>query len=173
MIRASRVSSFALASLLVSVMACSPGPPAALTQSAGEDGRTEERAIARMLDDWHDAAANADEARYFGHIAENGVFLGTDARERWTKPEFLAYAHPHFAAGKAWKFRAVERHVQLGASRDVAWFDERLETEKLGPSRGSGTVVRGPSGAWEVAHYDLSVPIPNERFAEVRALIAK
>lgn len=36
-----------------------------------------------MLDDWHQAAAVADEARYFGHFAPNGVFMSTDATERW------------------------------------------------------------------------------------------
>jgi hypothetical protein len=32
-----------------------------------------------MLDDWHQAASVADESRYFGHFALNGVFMGTDA----------------------------------------------------------------------------------------------
>jgi hypothetical protein len=125
-----------------------------------------------MLDDWHDAAAHADEARYFAHIAKNGVFLGTDGTERWTKTAFLEYAHPRFASGKAWTFRAFERHVQTDASGDVAWFDERLATEGLGPARGSGVAVRAANGAWEVALYDLSVTIPNARFAEVKALLA-
>src|SRR5690349_10642917 len=52
-------------------------------------------AIAAVLDDWHAAAAHADEDRYFGHLADDAVFLGTDAKERWDKAAFLAYAHPH------------------------------------------------------------------------------
>src|SRR5262249_42795332 len=52
--------------------------------------------IGRVLDDWHDAAAHADEARYFGHFAPGGVFLGTDASERWDVAAFRAYAHPRF-----------------------------------------------------------------------------
>lgn len=129
--------------------------------------------VARVLDDWHDAAAHADEARYFEHFAEGAVFLGTDATERWTVPELRAYAHPRFASGKAWSFRAVRRAITFtsGAGREsVAWFDEDLETERLGPARGSGVLVR--SGAtWKIAHYDLSIPIPNARFAAVRALL--
>jgi hypothetical protein len=146
--------------------ACCPDAKAPLPPS-------DERAVAAMLDDWHDAAARADEGRYFGHIAKDGVFLGTDMTERWDKSAFLAYAHPRFASGKAWSFHAVERHVAFGPSCDVAWFDERLETERLGPVRGSGVVVRAPDGAWAIAHYDLSVPIPNEKFDEVKTLIAK
>jgi len=42
---------------------------------------TPAKAIDAVLDDWHRAAA-ADEARYFGHFAANGVFMGTDAKER-------------------------------------------------------------------------------------------
>src|SRR5271170_7515795 len=37
-----------------------------------------------VLDDWHQAAAVSDEARYFGHFAPNGVYMGTDPTERWT-----------------------------------------------------------------------------------------
>ena len=39
----------------------------------------EEKAVAAVLDDWHAAAAVADEARYFAHFAPDSVFLGTDA----------------------------------------------------------------------------------------------
>src|SRR5215468_6586601 len=71
----------------------------------------EEKRIATLLDDWHAAAGAADENRYFGHFAPNAVFLGTDATERWTLEEFRRYAHPHFAKGRAWSFRALPRHV--------------------------------------------------------------
>ena len=64
-------------------------------------------AVTAVLDDWHAAAAAADEGRYFGHFAPGAVFLGTDATERWTVDEFRRYAHPYFAKGKAWSFRAV------------------------------------------------------------------
>ena len=148
-------------------LACAPA------RSVPSHPATAEREIARVLDDWHDAAAHADEERYFGHIASAGVFMGTDMTERWDKAAFRAYAHPHFAKGKAWSFRAVERRVSIDGGDDVAWFDERLDTPNLGPARGSGVLVRQPDGAWKIVQYNLSVPIPNERFAEVKALIAK
>ena len=34
-------------------------------------------AVAAVLDDWHAAAAAADEERYFSHFASDGVFLGS------------------------------------------------------------------------------------------------
>lgn len=122
-----------------------------------------------MLDDWHDAAARADEERYFAHFAEGGVFLGTDMTERWTVPAFRAYAHPHFAKGKAWTMRATRREITFVGG--AAWFDEDLETARLGPARGTGVLVKGDDGKWKIAQYNLSVPIPNERFDEVRKLI--
>lgn len=156
-------SSFAAVAVLLAACQGAPPPPRSPAAEAASP-----ELVARVLDDWHDAAAHADEARYFGHFAEGAVFLGTDATERWTVPEFRAYAHPRFASGRAWSFHAVRRAITF--TDGVAWFDEDLATERLGPARGSGVLVR--SGAtWKIAHYDLSIPIPNERFAAVRALL--
>src|SRR6266568_7290031 len=104
-------------------------------------GKTPEVEVASVLDDWHAAAAAADESRYFGHFTAEAVFLGTDATERWTREEFRKYAHPHFAKGKAWSFVAVSRRVSFSPDRSVAWFDERLDTPNLGPARGSGVLL--------------------------------
>ena len=152
----------------LSASCAAPASPVASPEGA----RADRTAVDRVLDDWHDAAAHADEARYFDHIAPGGIFLGTDVTERWEKEAFRAYAHPHFAKGKAWSFKAIERHVTFAPDGAMAWFDERLDTEKLGTARGGGIVVRSPSG-WQIAQYDLSIPIPNERFAEVHALLTR
>ena len=129
-----------------------------------------ERAVATALDDFHDAAAHADESRYFAHFADDGVFLGTDATERWDVAAFRAYAHPRFASGKAWSFHAVRRSVSVSGDGRFAYFDEDLATERLGPARGSGVLVAAGSG-WKIEQYNLTVVIPNERFASVRALL--
>jgi uncharacterized protein (TIGR02246 family) len=128
------------------------------------------RAVGAVLDDWHRAAAAADEARYFSHFTADAVFLGTDASERWTRDEFRKWARPYFAKGKAWSFRSTSRHVTLGPGGKVAWFDETLDTPNLGPARGSGVLVLEGS-KWKIAQYNLSVPIPNEIFDEVKKVI--
>jgi len=127
------------------------------------DPANAERDIDHVLDDWHDAAAHADETRYFDHLAADAVFLGTDATERWDKAAFLAYSHPHFAKGKAWTFRSTRRAVRVDASSGLAWFDEDLDTVGLGPARGSG-VLRFEDGAWRIVLYNLAITVPNERF---------
>jgi hypothetical protein len=135
----------------------------------GPRGPAAEQAVASALDDFHDAAARADEDRYFAHFAPGGVFLGTDATERWEAPAFRAYAHPHFARGKAWSFRAARRAVTVRG--DLAWFDEDLETQNLGPARGSG-VLSLRDGKWLIEQYVLSITVPNARFRAVRDLLA-
>jgi hypothetical protein len=148
------------------LLACSSATPVAVAPDTARASRD----VAAVLDDWHDAAANADEARYFGHFAPEGVFLGTDASERWDVAAFRAYAHPRFAEGRAWTFHATSRHVTLSADGRIAWFDESLATERLGPARGSGVLVKEASG-WAIAQYNLALTVPNERFADVKRLL--
>ena len=152
-------------SLLLVLLSCAPRPTL-----PPRDVQATEGDATRVLDAWHDAASRADEGAYFALIADSGVFLGTDATERWDKPAFRAYAHPYFAKGKAWRFRATTRHLTVAPGGDVAWFDEALATERLGPARGAGVLVR-EAGGWKVALYDLSIPIPNERFEAVKKAI--
>lgn len=127
-------------------------------------------AVAAVLDDWHLAAAQADETRYFGHLREGAVFLGTDAAERWTKEAFQVWAHPFFQRGRAWSFKARTRSVALSPAGKTAWFDESLETPNLGPARGSGVLVL-EQGRWRIAQYNLSVPIPNALMTNFKAQI--
>ena len=139
-----------LAPLLLTLLTAAPAAP-----------RTSPTAqVSSVLEDWHAAAAAADEARYFGHFTQDAVFLGTDATERWTRDQFRAWAKPFFARGKAWSFRALSRHVAFSRDGQVAWFDEALDTPNMGPARGSGVLVREGAG-WRLAQYNLSVPIPN------------
>jgi hypothetical protein len=155
------------------LLACTPArvAPPPSPSAAPLDAEASKRDIARTLDDMHDAAARAEEARYFAHFAADAVFLGTDAKERWDMAAFRGFAHPFFANGHAWSFRSVRRGITLSADQRIAWFDEDLATEKLGPARGSGVVARGASGTWLVEQYNLTTVVPNERFAAVRAVI--
>ncbi len=102
----------------------------------------------------------ADEARYFGHFAPNGVFMGTDATERWTVTEFREWAKPQFQRKSAWSFHPRDRHIDFSTDRKTAWFDEMLDTPNLGLCRGSGVLV-SLGGKWKIAQYNLSVAIPN------------
>jgi SnoaL-like protein len=128
--------------------------------------------VGTALDDWHQAASVADEPRYFGHFAPNGVFMGTDATERWTVTAFRAWAKPHFDKKKAWSFKPRDRYVDFSADGKTAWFDEMLDTPNLGLCRGSGVLVL-LSGNWKIAQYNLSIPIPNAMADAVVKQIAK
>lgn len=126
--------------------------------------------IGAVLDDWHDAAAKADEARYFGHFHHDAVFLGTDGSERWTLAEFRAYAAPHFAKGTAWTLAPRDRRVTLSPDGKAAWFDEAVDSARYGPGRGSGVLVNDGRD-WKIAQYNYSVPVPNDLLLKVVELI--
>ena len=148
-------------------MRLAPVLSAALTLLAQSPAET---TVATTLDDWHLAAAQADEHRYFGHLGEGAVFLGTDGTERWAKPAFRAWAHPIFLRGSAWHFKATRRAISLSGDGQTAWFDEDLATENMGPCRGSG-VLTLVQGRWLIQQYNLSVPIPNDLLKSVTGQI--
>jgi hypothetical protein len=132
----------------------------------------DEQLIANTLNSLHKAAADTDEKRYFDLYAPNAVFLGTDAKERWTLDEFKAFAHPYFAKGKAWTYTPIpgKRFIVIeGKTHDVAWFDEQLENAKLGVCRGSGVLVKTATG-WKVRQYNLTMLVPNEVAEQVAKL---
>ncbi|TMU54763.1 nuclear transport factor 2 family protein [Flagellimonas algicola] len=125
----------------------------------------EKQQIDQLLDAWHLAASNADFDGYFSRMTDDGVFLGTDATENWQNNEFRAFSKPYFDRGKAWSFTAVERNIYINESMDFAWFDELLDTQmKL--CRGSGTLKK-ENGQWKIAHYVLSIAVPNENVSEL------
>lgn len=121
---------------------------------------TQIKEISQTLDDWHNAAATANFEAYFELMTSDAVFIGTDASENWQRSEFMRYAKPHFDNGKAWSFNAVERNIYPDESYHFAWFDELLDTQ-MKICRGSG-VLRKEDGKWKIAHYVLSIAVPNE-----------
>jgi hypothetical protein len=131
---------------------------AAATSFAAEDPTL---AISQTLDHLHSAASKADGQAYFALFAPEGVFLGTDATERWTVEEFKKYAMPHFSKGKGWTYVSKARHIQLAPGGEIAWFDEILDNATYGTCRGSG-VLRKVDGSWKISQYHLTIPVPND-----------
>jgi hypothetical protein len=119
-----------------------------------------------LIDGLHEDASNAVFDSYFARYTKDAVFMGTDKSERWTIDEFKDYAAPVFAEGRGWTYSVIERNLE-GAG-DTRWFDEILFNEKLGHCRGTGVVVLSESG-WQIAHYSLTLLIPNDIAAEVGA----
>jgi hypothetical protein len=128
--------------------------------------------VATVLDQFHAAAARADEDGYFAAFAPEGVFLGTDESERWDVPAFRAYVHPHFSQGKGWAYHPRDRHVSFSREAQTAWFDELLDHDRYGVLRGSGVLVKR-DGAWKIAQYNLTFMVPNDKAKAVVALIGE
>lgn len=127
-------------------------------------------AIEATLNDFHDAASKADAPRYFAHFAPEGVFIGTDATERWNVKQFRAFAQPYFSQGKGWTYTPTIRHIDILPGGTAAYFDELLTNEKYGICRGTG-VLRVIDGQWKISQYHLTKPVPNEAMEKVVELL--
>lgn len=130
------------------------------------------REVNAALDGFHAAAARADMEGYVGRLSADGVFLGTDAGERWTREEFRAFCKPYFRAGRGWEYVPHERHVAFSADGRTAWFDEILSNEAYGTLRGSG-VLTLQNGQWRVEQYNLAMLVPNDVAKAVAELIGQ
>lgn len=117
----------------------------------------------KIMDNWHLAAATADADAFYGRIAKEGIYIGTDASERWLRDELRAWAKSAFERESAWSFKAVERNWQF-LSEDCAIGDELLDTW-MGPCR-STMVLKKVEGEWLIYHYQLSVTVPNEKIQD-------
>ena len=127
--------------------------------------------INTVLDDWHKAAAEANFNNYFDVIAEDGIFIGTDATENWNKTQFIAFSKPYFDKGRAWNFKALERNIYFSEDSNIIWFDELLKTQ-MKICRGSGVMIKTKKG-WKIKHYVLSMTVPNENVDEIVKIKSK
>lgn len=132
-----------------------------------ESGATD--SLNRMVDAWHRAAATADEDAFFGAMTPDGIYIGTDAGERWLRDELRSWAASAFERESAWDFKPSDRFVYFSADGATAWWEEKLDTW-MGVCRGSGVARLTPAG-WRIAHYHLGVTVPNEKIKPFIALM--
>ena len=123
------------------------------------------KTVNEVIDNWHKAAAEANYNTYFNLMTKTGVFIGTDATENWQNNAFRAFSKPYFDKGKAWHFKPLERHIYVSKEKHTVWFDELLDTQ-MKICRGSGVLVK-ENNNWKIAHYVLSIAIPNSQVKTV------
>ena len=135
---------------------------------------TEEKAITvidSLLDYWHYTAAIGDEAGFFGLMASDAIYIGTDSTERWTKDELKVWSKKYFDSPSAWEFKPISRNIKVGPGGQIAWFDELLDTQ-MGTCRSTGIMIMEDE-AWKIVHYQLSLAVPNEKLDDFKNLIRK
>lgn len=144
-----------VAGLILSVPSASASDtPSTPVTTAISTATADEQAAAQVLDKLNQYSSSADWDKYFALYRQDGIFIGTDASERWGMAEFERYSRPT----KGWRYDLTSRHlVQHG---DVILFDELLNSPSYGVSRGTGTLIK-TKGEWKIAQYHLSFPIPN------------
>ena len=128
---------------------------------------------AAVVDRMHQAASRADGPQYFSQFTPDARFVGTDSSEHWSLAAFRAYAEPYFNRGRGWTYTPRSRSLTLAPldCRCVVWFDEALDSQSYGTSRGTGVLVRGGDGRWRIALYALTFPIPNALARDMTARI--
>jgi ketosteroid isomerase-like protein len=131
---------------------------------------TEPERVEAVLDEFHSAAAAADEGRYLATLTDDMVFLGTAPGERWVGSEWRDFVHSYFSLGKGWAYEPSERSVVVAPDSTTAWFDETVGNDHYGTCRGSG-VLRQEGDTWRIAQYNLTIPVPDELAPELVARI--
>lgn len=133
---------------------------------------TPEAEASAVVDRLHELATAADGPAYFDLFTPDARFVGTDATERWSVEQFRAYAMPYFSQGRGWTYHPRERVVTVLdiPCQCIASFDELLDNEAYGVTRGSGVLVR-TDGGWKIQQYVLSYAVPNDVAKDVTALI--
>ena len=127
--------------------------------------------IDSLINLWHHAAAIADEDAFFGFMTKEAVYIGTDATERWLRDELAEWSKKYFERSTAWAFTPISRNITFGPAKNIAWFDELLDTW-MGTCRSTG-VVQKVDGQWKLVHYQLSLTLPNDKLEDFKKLIGK
>jgi len=126
--------------------------------------------VEKVLNDFHQAAAEANYDQYFSLLAEEGIFLGTDAKERWSKSEFSEYVKPLFSKGISWSYVPTKRNITAIQGTDIVYFDELLLNDNYGECRGTGVLIK-KNNSWKILQYNLTVTVPNNISKQVVSLI--
>lgn len=126
---------------------------------------------AKVLDKLHQAASSADWDNYFSLYLVDALFIGTDANEHWTMTEFQQYARPTQGWTYTLKSRKLTKVNTLDKASKVIVFDELLDSQSYGLTRGTGTLILTDKGWKIVLNYHLSFPIPNEIAKEITTAI--
>ena len=129
------------------------------------------KVIDSLVNEWHHAAAVADEKTFFGRMTKDGIYIGTDASERWLRDELAEWAKKYFEGESAWDFTPLSRTINIAPGGQMAWFDELLDTW-MGVCRSTG-IMELRDDEWKIVHYQLSIAVPNDKLDAYRILIGK
>ena len=131
----------------------------------------QEKTLDKIINEWHQNAANAAFDAYFSITTDDFIFLGTAPEERWKKKAFMTFCKPYFDKKTTWDFKPSDRLWNYSEDGNTAWFDESLETWMQG-CRGTGILSR-IGGEWRLSYYNLHVLIENDKIQEFISLRKK
>ena len=124
-----------------------------------------------QMNQWHQAVATFQIDEYFNFMHSSFIFLGTDPSERWTKEAFYDFSKPYFDKQSTWDFKVNWRNWYFSENGKVAWFEESLDTW-MEECRGAGVLIY-EENKWQIAHYNLTVLIENDKIKDFISLRKK
>jgi hypothetical protein len=130
-----------------------------------------QREINALMDNWHKAAATADETIFFGSMTADAIYIGTDASERWLRDELKEWSKEYFSRDSAWSFTPMSRNITFSEDYATAWLDELLDTW-MGPCRSTAVLAKMDDG-WKIKYYHLSIAVPNDAVNDYLKIIKK
>jgi len=116
--------------------------------------------LIKFIDTWHLNASEAKFDEYFNAISENGIYIGTDPQEYWTKQEYREWVSKTLKPNNGFHFEIIDRNIFFNDEEDIAWFNEKLKTD-MGVCHATGIATNTRSG-WKINYYQLSVTVPND-----------
>jgi len=143
-----------------------PSFPAGLDRDSPEP--TE--AVRALLVAFHESAARGDAEAHFACLDEDGIILTTDASERFPTAAYQRWIGGWFEQGVRVVSIPVRQGVRFNATRDIAWFDEDLVSQRWGAMRSTGVALRRPEG-WKIAFYNLVFPVPDPLLPDLAARV--
>jgi hypothetical protein len=114
-----------------------------------------------VIDTLHQAGTAGDPSTFLELLAPGAVLLVPVGSERVEGESLQSFVAVHLSHSGAWGYRSNQRNIKLSPDGAVAWFNESLLHDQLGPGWGSGVLIK-TGGAWKIAQYHLTLTEPDE-----------
>lgn len=145
----------------------------ACTSKAPVDETTLKSEIAAVMNNYHRGLLNKDAALMLDGVSEDGLLLGTDPKEFFSKSQLEEYLKASFEDTTLYEPYSVERDIRIGPEGKSAIVIEQYLFKVISPVipiRGIAH-VRKDGNDWVIDFYSLSLIPTNEDLEKINSLL--
>lgn len=161
------MNKFILPIILVLLIASCQPHKETVQQSTTEDIIKD--SVTALMNRYHRSMLNKDADGLLATISDNGLVLGTDPDEAWSKDELSKYLVEPFSDSSKFQPYTVIREVRPGPDGKTALAIEQYIFTQISsrlPVRGIAYVVK-KDGRWQIDTYSLSIIPENEDLTRI------